>query len=74
MRTPDYSEAEKLRRQLESPIFNPLLKKWVGKGELDYEVYIKTPTLLTPADADGGAACTTTSCCSRSPTRPRSCG
>ncbi|HEX8700279.1 MAG TPA: tryptophan 2,3-dioxygenase family protein [Myxococcaceae bacterium] len=46
MRTPDYSEAEKLRRQLESPIFNPLLKKWVGKGELDYEVYIKTPTLL----------------------------
>jgi tryptophan 2,3-dioxygenase len=46
VRTPDYSEAEKLRRQLESPIFNPLLKKWVGKGELDYEVYIKTPTLL----------------------------
>lgn len=46
MRTPDYSEAEKLRRQLESPMFNPLLKKWVGKGELDYEVYIKTPTLL----------------------------
>ncbi len=46
MRTPDYSEAEKLRRQLESPMFNPLLKKWVGKGELDYEVYLKTPTLL----------------------------
>jgi tryptophan 2,3-dioxygenase len=46
VRTPDYSEAEKLRRQLESPMFNPLLKKWVGKGELDYEVYIKTPTLL----------------------------
>lgn len=53
MRTPDYSEAEKLRRQLESPMFNPLLKKWVGKGELDYEVYIKTGTLLhlqTPSD------------------------
>jgi tryptophan 2,3-dioxygenase len=34
-------------------MFNPLLKKWVGKGELDYEVYIKTGTLLhlqTPAD------------------------
>lgn len=47
MRTPDYSEAEKLRRQLESPMFNPLLKKWVGKGELDYEVYLKTGTLLS---------------------------
>jgi tryptophan 2,3-dioxygenase len=53
LRTPDYSAAEKLRRQLESPMFNPLLKKWVGKGELDYEVYIKTGTLLhlqTPSD------------------------
>jgi tryptophan 2,3-dioxygenase len=27
-------------------MFNPLLKKWVGKGELDYEVYLKTGTLL----------------------------
>jgi tryptophan 2,3-dioxygenase len=27
-------------------MFNPLLKKWVGKGDLDYEVYIKTGTLL----------------------------
>lgn len=53
MRTPDYSEAEKLRRQLEAPMFNALLKKWVGKGELDYEVYLKTPTLLnlqTPSE------------------------
>lgn len=34
-------------------MFNPLLKKWVGKGELDYEVYIKTGTLLhlqTPSE------------------------
>jgi len=46
LRTPDYSEAEKLRHQLSSPMFNALLKKWVGKGELDYEVYIKTGTLL----------------------------
>jgi tryptophan 2,3-dioxygenase len=54
LRTPDYSEAEKLRRQLESPMFNPLLKRWVGKGELDYEVYLKTGTLLnlqTPPEA-----------------------
>ena len=28
-------------------MFNPLLKKWVGKGELDYEVYLKTGTLLS---------------------------
>lgn len=27
-------------------MFNPLLKKWVGKGDLDYEVYLKTGTLL----------------------------
>ena len=46
MRTPDYSEAEKLRTQLESPMFNPLLKRWVGKGDLDYEKYLKTDTLL----------------------------
>ncbi|WP_224248614.1 tryptophan 2,3-dioxygenase family protein [Hyalangium gracile] len=34
-------------------MFNPLLKKWVGKGELDYEVYLKTGTLLhlqTPSE------------------------
>ncbi|WP_225408323.1 tryptophan 2,3-dioxygenase family protein [Stigmatella hybrida] len=34
-------------------MFNALLKKWVGKGELDYEVYLKTPTLLnlqTPSE------------------------
>ncbi|WP_241758763.1 tryptophan 2,3-dioxygenase family protein [Pyxidicoccus parkwayensis] len=28
-------------------MFNPLLKKWVGRGELDYEVYLKTPELLS---------------------------
>ncbi|HYH95917.1 tryptophan 2,3-dioxygenase family protein [Hyalangium sp.] len=34
-------------------MFNPLLKKWVGKGDLDYEVYLKTGTLLhlqTPSE------------------------
>ncbi|MDY7225834.1 tryptophan 2,3-dioxygenase family protein [Hyalangium rubrum] len=27
-------------------MFNALLKKWVGTGQLDYEIYLKTPTLL----------------------------
>ncbi|MBJ6760138.1 hypothetical protein JGU66_05150 [Myxococcaceae bacterium JPH2] len=45
--TTDYSHAEKLRLELEQPLFNPLLKKWVGRGELDYELYLKTPTLLS---------------------------
>jgi tryptophan 2,3-dioxygenase len=34
-------------------MFNPLLKRWVGKGDLDYEVYLKTGTLLhlqTPSE------------------------
>ncbi|MCP3136113.1 tryptophan 2,3-dioxygenase family protein [Pyxidicoccus xibeiensis] len=44
---PDYSHAEKLLAELSSPLFNPLLKKWVGRGELDYELYLKTPTLLS---------------------------
>lgn len=48
MHTPtDYSHAEKLRLELAEPLFNPLLKKWVGRGELDYEVYLKTPELLS---------------------------
>ncbi|WP_426756801.1 tryptophan 2,3-dioxygenase family protein [Myxococcus sp. Y35] len=49
----NYSHAEKLRLELAEPLFNPLLKKWVGKGELDYEVYLKTPTLLSLQAADG---------------------
>ncbi|MFP2931045.1 tryptophan 2,3-dioxygenase family protein, partial [Pyxidicoccus sp. 3LG] len=44
---PDYSHAEKLLRELSTPLFNPLLKKWVGRGELDYELYLKTPQLLS---------------------------
>jgi tryptophan 2,3-dioxygenase len=39
--------AERLRRQLTGPWLNPLLKKWVGRGELDYEKYIRTPELLS---------------------------
>ncbi|AGC42057.1 hypothetical protein MYSTI_00707 [Myxococcus stipitatus DSM 14675] len=45
--SPGYSFAEKLRQELDTPLFNPLLKKWVGRGELDYEVYLKTPQLLS---------------------------
>ncbi|MBZ4418689.1 tryptophan 2,3-dioxygenase family protein [Myxococcus sp. RHSTA-1-4] len=45
--TTDYSYAQKLRQELSAPLFNPLLKKWVGRGELDYEVYLKTPELLS---------------------------
>lgn len=41
-----YSHAERLRRQLKGPWLNPLLKKWVGLGELDYEKYVRTPELL----------------------------
>jgi tryptophan 2,3-dioxygenase len=43
----DSSYAAKLRLELAEPLFNPLLKKWVGRGELDYEVYLKTPALLS---------------------------
>ncbi|MFP2908700.1 tryptophan 2,3-dioxygenase family protein [Pyxidicoccus sp. 3LFB2] len=49
----DYSHAEKLRLELSEPLFNPLLKKWVGRGELDYEVYLKTPTLLSLQAGEG---------------------
>src|SRR5262245_33936588 len=42
-----------LRRVLEDPIYNKTLRKEVGRGELDYEVYLRTRELLalqTPAD------------------------
>ncbi len=35
-----------LRRALEHPIYNKVIKKWVGNGDLDYEVYLHTRTLL----------------------------
>lgn len=41
------SHAERLRHQLRGPWLNPLLKKWVGRGELDYEKYLRTPELLS---------------------------
>ena len=46
--------AAALRRALEVPIYNKTLRKDVGRGELDYEVYLHTRELLalqTPRDA-----------------------
>lgn len=45
--------AAALRKTLEDPIYNKVLHKEVGRGELDYEVYVRTRELLalqTPAD------------------------
>lgn len=47
------SEAAALRAKLGCPIHNKVLHKEVGRGELDYEVYVRTRELLalqTPAD------------------------
>jgi tryptophan 2,3-dioxygenase len=45
--------ATQLREGLDDPIYNPILRKEVGRGDLDYEVYLRTPELLslqTPPD------------------------
>jgi tryptophan 2,3-dioxygenase len=45
--------AEALRRKMDDPVYNKVLHKEVGRGELDYEVYVRTRELLalqTPAD------------------------
>ncbi len=47
------NEAEIPRRTLGDPIYNKVLRKEVGRGELDYEVYVRTRELLalqTPLD------------------------
>ena len=38
--------ATALRETLENPIYNKVLHKEVGRGELDYEVYVRTRELL----------------------------
>jgi len=46
--------AAELRKTLEVPIYNKTLRRDVGRGELDYEVYLHTRELLalqTPRDA-----------------------
>ena len=35
-----------LQSQLEAPIYNRLIDRWVGQGELSYELYLKTRELL----------------------------
>jgi len=45
--------AAALRRSMEEPIYNKVLHQEVGRGKLDYEVYVRTRELLalqTPAD------------------------
>ncbi|WP_211486242.1 tryptophan 2,3-dioxygenase family protein [Corallococcus exiguus] len=49
----NYSHAEKLKQELTQPLFNVMLKKWVGKGELDYERYLHTDTLLSLQSPEG---------------------
>jgi tryptophan 2,3-dioxygenase len=41
------AHATQLRRQLDEPIYNPILKRPVGDGTLDYERYLRTPELLS---------------------------
>jgi tryptophan 2,3-dioxygenase len=45
--------AAALRKSLDDPIYNKVLHREVGRGELDYEVYVRTRELLalqTPVD------------------------
>jgi tryptophan 2,3-dioxygenase len=35
-----------LRERMARPIYNRILKNYVGKGDLEYEIYLKTETLL----------------------------
>lgn len=42
----DATFATVLRHELDAPIFNRTLKKWVGRGDLDYERYLRTSELL----------------------------
>jgi tryptophan 2,3-dioxygenase len=41
------SAAEDLRELLSKPLFNSVLKTWVGNGSLDYEIYLRTKDLLS---------------------------
>src|SRR6266542_2271465 len=40
------SAVDEVRHALSRPLFNPVLKVWVGEGKLDYEVYLRTGDLL----------------------------
>jgi tryptophan 2,3-dioxygenase len=43
----DRTASDELRDALSKPVFNSVLKTWVGAGELDYEVYLRTSDLLS---------------------------
>jgi tryptophan 2,3-dioxygenase len=43
---PGETSAEALRRALGEPVYNRILKQSVGNGDLEYEVYLRTKTLL----------------------------
>jgi tryptophan 2,3-dioxygenase len=51
------SPAEDLRRAMAEPVFNRILKGWVGRGEMQYEVYLKTDTLLNLQYPPGERVC-----------------
>lgn len=38
---------DRLREALSKPVFNKILKTWVGEGTTDYEVYLRTRELLS---------------------------
>jgi tryptophan 2,3-dioxygenase len=40
------SAVDEVREALSRPLFNPVLKVWVGEEKLDYEVYLRTGELL----------------------------
>lgn len=47
MHTAQPTAADDLRDELAKPLFNRVLKTWVGAGTLDYERYLRTDDLLT---------------------------
>jgi len=46
-KTEKKTAAEDLRETLSKPLFNPVLRTWVGEGKLDYERYLRTADLLS---------------------------
>ena len=51
--TAKHDVADSLEASLGAPIYNDVIKKWVGRGELHYEKYVRTTELLslqTPGD------------------------
>jgi tryptophan 2,3-dioxygenase len=49
--------ADDFRRAMQEPVFNRILKQWVGRGELQYEIYLKTDVLLNLQYPPGERVC-----------------